>query len=58
MSRRRGMSARSPGIMGVVASLGLAAAALGGPAAADEVTDQRLLNAGQEHDNWIHHHHD
>ncbi|MGA2127553.1 MAG: hypothetical protein ABSG76_15535, partial [Xanthobacteraceae bacterium] len=63
MSQRRGpavrLPGRLPGLMGAIAGLGLAASAFAVPAtAADDTTDQRLLAAGQEHDNWIHHHHD
>ncbi len=59
MSRLPGIPARSCGHLGVIAALGLAAAAIAAPArAADDVTDQRLVNAAQEHDNWIHHHRD
>jgi alcohol dehydrogenase (cytochrome c) len=42
-------------ILGALAS-GLLAAALVGPAAAADVTNERLLNADAETANWIHHH--
>ena len=46
-------------IMGAIAGIGLAAGTLiSFASAADDTTEQRLLNAAQEQDNWIHHHHD
>ena len=45
-------------IMGAIAGIGLAAGTLASASAADDTTEQRLLNASQEQDNWIHHHHD
>src|SRR5947209_5764236 len=46
-------------ILGAVAGIGLAAGTLASSAlAADDTTEQRLFNAAQEQDNWIHHHHD
>ena len=45
--------------MGAIAGIGLAAGTFASSAsAADDTTEQRLLNAVQEQDNWIHHHHD
>jgi hypothetical protein len=59
MSRGSAPSSGRLRILGMIAGIGLAAGMpVAAVSAADETTDQRLLNAAQEQDNWIHHHHD